>query len=50
MSGVIGLPSMLRDREAGRALELDAIAGPVIRALGAGKAATTVEVVRAILG
>ncbi|GLZ29022.1 2-dehydropantoate 2-reductase [Lentzea sp. NBRC 105346] len=42
--------SMLRDREAGRPLELDAIAGPVIRALGTEKAATTVEVVRAILG
>ncbi|WHT16784.1 2-dehydropantoate 2-reductase [Crossiella sp. CA-258035] len=42
--------SMLRDRQAGRALELDAIAGPVIRALGHAKATTTVEVARAILG
>lgn len=49
-----GLPatmqsSMLRDRLAGRAMELDAIAGPVVRALGAGKAVTTVELVRSIL-
>ncbi|MCO1580655.1 2-dehydropantoate 2-reductase [Crossiella sp. SN42] len=42
--------SMLRDRQAGRALELDAIAGPVIRALGHAKATTTVEVARTILG
>ncbi|MCK2242774.1 MULTISPECIES: ketopantoate reductase family protein [unclassified Crossiella] len=41
--------SMLRDRRDGRALELDAIAGPVIRALGATKATTTVEVARTIL-
>ncbi|MBB4677878.1 2-dehydropantoate 2-reductase [Crossiella cryophila] len=41
--------SMLRDRRGGRALELDAIAGPVIRALGSTKATTTVEVVRTIL-
>ncbi|MBP2472654.1 2-dehydropantoate 2-reductase [Crossiella equi] len=41
--------SMLRDREAGRTLELDAIAGPVIRAIGSTKAATTVEAVRTIL-
>ncbi|MGO1052675.1 ketopantoate reductase family protein [Crossiella sp. CA198] len=41
--------SMLRDRRDGRALELDAIAGPVIRAIGAEKATTTVEVARTIL-
>lgn len=41
--------SMLKDFRSGRSLELDAIAGPVIRALGVAKAATTVEVVRAIL-
>ena len=41
--------SMLRDLRSGRTLELDAIAGPVIRALGIAKAATTVEVVREIL-
>jgi 2-dehydropantoate 2-reductase len=41
--------SMLKDFRSGRALELDAIAGPVIRALGTAKAATTTEVVRAIL-
>ncbi|HEY3501861.1 MAG TPA: 2-dehydropantoate 2-reductase [Actinocatenispora sp.] len=41
--------SMLKDRRSGRALELDAIAGPVIRALGAGNAPTTVELTAAIL-
>ncbi|WP_370942679.1 ketopantoate reductase family protein [Amycolatopsis sp. cg5] len=41
--------SMLKDFQAGRTLELDAIAGPIIRALGAAKAATTVEVVQEIL-
>ncbi|GIL25911.1 ketopantoate reductase family protein [Actinocatenispora comari] len=41
--------SMLKDRRSGRALELDAIAGPVVRALGADRAPTTVEVVEEIL-
>jgi len=41
--------SMLKDFRSGRPLELDAIAGPIIRALGAAKAAATVEVVQAIL-
>ncbi|ALG08771.1 ketopantoate reductase family protein [Kibdelosporangium phytohabitans] len=41
--------SMLKDATAGRHLELDAIAGPVIRALGAGNAPATVEAVRTIL-
>lgn len=41
--------SMLKDFRSGRALELDAIAGPVIRALGVSGAPTTVEVVQAIL-
>ncbi|MCP2163522.1 ketopantoate reductase family protein [Goodfellowiella coeruleoviolacea] len=41
--------SMLKDFRARRTLELDAIAGPIIRALGPTKAATTVEVVRTIL-
>jgi 2-dehydropantoate 2-reductase len=43
------LSSMLKDRRSGRALELDAIAGPVVRALGADRAPTTVEVAREIL-
>src|SRR4030081_585516 len=34
--------SMLKDFRSGRSLELDAIAGPIIRALGVVKAATTV--------
>lgn len=42
-------PSLLKDFQAGKALELDAIAGPVIRGLGPTKASTTVEVARAIL-
>ncbi len=41
--------SMLKDFQSGRPLELDAIAGPIIRALGPAKAPTTVEVVRTIL-
>lgn len=41
--------SMLKDRRSGRALELDAIAGPVVRALGADRAPATVEVARQIL-
>lgn len=41
--------SMLKDFRSGRPLELDAIAGPIIRALGTAKAATTLEVVRSIL-
>lgn len=50
-----GLPatmqsSMLRDFRAGRPLELDAIAGPVLRALGPEKAATTAAAALAILG
>jgi 2-dehydropantoate 2-reductase len=42
-------PSLLKDFQAGKALELDAIAGPVIRTLGPAKAPTTVEVARTIL-
>lgn len=41
--------SMLKDRRSGRALELDAIAGPVIRTLGADDAPTTVRLTAAIL-
>ncbi|BCJ35458.1 putative 2-dehydropantoate 2-reductase [Actinocatenispora thailandica] len=41
--------SMLKDRRSGRTLELDAIAGPIVRALGAERAAATVEVGRQIL-
>ncbi|ONI75360.1 hypothetical protein ALI144C_40635 [Actinosynnema sp. ALI-1.44] len=41
--------SMLKDFAAGRQLELDAIAGPVIRALGADNAPATVDTVRTIL-
>jgi len=41
--------SMLRDLEAGRAMELDAIAGPIIRALGRDGAPATVEAVGSIL-
>ncbi|MFD8492106.1 ketopantoate reductase family protein [Amycolatopsis sp. NPDC059657] len=41
--------SMLKDFQAGRTLELDAIAGPIIRTLGTAKAATTTEVVQVIL-
>lgn len=42
--------SMLKDLIGGRAVELDAIAGPVIRALGPDRAPATVGAVRAILG
>ena len=42
-------PSLLKDFQAGKALELDAIAGPIIRTLGPEKAPTTVEVARTIL-
>ena len=41
--------SMLKDRRSGRTLELDAIAGPVVRALGADTARTTVGLVGEIL-
>jgi 2-dehydropantoate 2-reductase len=41
--------SMLKDREAGRALELDAIAGPTLRALSADGAPVTAAAVSAIL-
>ncbi|SDY34613.1 2-dehydropantoate 2-reductase [Amycolatopsis xylanica] len=41
--------SMLKDFQAGRTLELDAIAGPIVRTLGAAKAATTIEVMQVIL-
>ncbi|GGP42455.1 ketopantoate reductase family protein [Saccharothrix coeruleofusca] len=41
--------SMLRDFRSGRPLELDAIAGPVLRALGVDKATATAAAVRAIL-
>jgi 2-dehydropantoate 2-reductase len=49
-----GLPggmmsSMLKDFRSGRTLELDAIAGPIIRALGPDKAPATVDLVRRIL-
>lgn len=42
-------PSLLKDFQAGKPLELDAIAGPIIRTLGPSGAATTVEVARTIL-
>jgi 2-dehydropantoate 2-reductase len=50
-----GLPgemrsSMLKDRLAGRELELDAIAGPTLRTLGPAAAPVTLRAVRAILG
>ena len=41
--------SMLEDQLAGRPLELDAIAGPILRALGASGAPTTAAAVREIL-
>lgn len=41
--------SMLRDLETGRPMELDAIAGPIIRALGRDGAPSTVEAVTSIL-
>ncbi|MEU5690496.1 2-dehydropantoate 2-reductase [Actinosynnema sp. NPDC020468] len=41
--------SMLRDFRTGRELELDAIAGPVVRELGPEGAPTTLEAVRTIL-
>jgi 2-dehydropantoate 2-reductase len=44
-----GRSSMLKDRLAGRELELDAIAGPILRALGPAAAPATVAAVRAIL-
>jgi 2-dehydropantoate 2-reductase len=49
-----GLPgemrsSMLKDRLAGRELELDAIAGPTLRTLGPAAAPVTLRAVRAIL-
>ena len=42
-------PSMLKDQLAGRPLELDAIAGPILRALGASAAPTTAAAVQEIL-
>ncbi|SMC52821.1 ketopantoate reductase family protein [Kibdelosporangium aridum] len=42
--------SMLKDFVDGRALELDAIAGPIIRALGRENAPATVDAVTTILG
>jgi 2-dehydropantoate 2-reductase len=41
--------SMLKDREAGAALELDAIAGPILRALGTEGAPATAAAVAEIL-
>ncbi|WAL64121.1 2-dehydropantoate 2-reductase [Amycolatopsis cynarae] len=41
--------SMQKDFQAHRTLELEAIAGPVVRALGTAKATTTVEAARVIL-
>ena len=41
--------SMLKDREAGRPLELDAIAGPILRALPAGGAPVTAAAVAEII-
>ena len=41
--------SMLTDQLAGRPLELDAIAGPILRALGSSGAPTTPAAVREIL-
>lgn len=41
--------SMLKDFQSGRTLELDAIAGPIVRTLGTAKATTTVEVMQVIL-
>ncbi|GAA3521520.1 ketopantoate reductase family protein [Actinocatenispora rupis] len=41
--------SMLKDRRSGRPMELDAIAGPIVRALGADRAPATAEVTGAIL-
>jgi 2-dehydropantoate 2-reductase len=40
---------MLEDQLAGRPLELDAIAGPILRALGASGAPTTAAAVQEIL-
>jgi 2-dehydropantoate 2-reductase len=42
--------SMLRDAEAGRPLELDAIAGPILRALPADRAPATRAAVETIIG
>ena len=41
--------SMLKDRQAGKQLELDAIAGPILRALGPGGAPATTSAVQEIL-
>ncbi len=40
---------MLKDLQAGRAIELDAIAGPILRALGSERAPTTAAAVCEIL-
>jgi 2-dehydropantoate 2-reductase len=45
-----GRSSMLKDRLAGRELELDAIAGPTLRTLGPAGAPVTLRAVQAILG
>ncbi len=45
-----GRSSMLKDRLAGRELELDAIAGPTLRTLGPGGAPVTLRAVQAIMG
>ncbi len=45
-----GRSSMLKDRLAGRELELDAIAGPTLRALGPAGAPVTLRAVQAITG
>ena len=42
--------SMLKDRLAGRELELDAIAGPTLRTLGPAAAPVTLRAVQTILG
>jgi 2-dehydropantoate 2-reductase len=44
-----GTSSMYKDREAGHELELDAIAGPIIRTLGPTAAPTTATAVLMIL-
>jgi hypothetical protein len=41
---------MLKDRLAGRELELDAIAGPTLRTLGPAGAPVTLRAVQAITG
>ena len=45
-----GRSSMLKDRLAGRELELDAIAGPTLRTLGPAGAPVTLRAVQAIMG